>query len=274
MYILSDVLYGLTFYVVKYRRNIVMNNLLIAFPEKTEKERLLIAKKFYRNLVDTFLETIKLITASDKFINRHFTGNWDLVNSIYPSGRKVHLFMGHNFNWEWGNTAGATQLEFPFIGVYLPLSSKIFERLFKYLRSRKGTILVRATYIKQDMIPHRNKQYLIGLVADQNPGGGLEKALWFDFFTKPAPFLNQPARHAIVNNSVIVFAFIHKRKRGYYEVVFNIAEEDPAKSNEREITKKFVRYLEDVIREYPDMWLWSHRRWRHEWKEGYEEIIK
>lgn len=273
LYILSDALYALTFYVVKYRRDIVMNNLLIAFPEKTEKERLLIAKKFYHNLVDTFLETIKLITASDKFINKHFTGNWDVVNSVYPTGKKVHLFMGHNFNWEWGNAAGATQLHFPFIGIYYPLTNKVFDRLFKHLRSRKGTLLIRATHMKEDMIQHRSKQYLMGLVADQNPGSRIERALWFNFFNKPVPFLNQPSKHAIANNSVVVFAFIHKIKRGYYDVVFSIAEENPQASSEAAITEKFVRYLEDVIRQYPDMWLWSHRRWRHEWKEEYAEII-
>jgi KDO2-lipid IV(A) lauroyltransferase len=272
LYILSDALYGLAFYIVKYRRDVVMNNLKIAFPEKTEEERLRIAKKFYHNLVDTFIETIKMISASDKFILRHFTGNWEVLNNVYPTGRKVHLFIGHNFNWEWGNVAGAHELKFPFIGIYLPLSNKIFDRLFIKLRSRGGTILVRATHMREDILPHRNKQYLIGMAADQNPGH-LPVAVWFNFFNRPTPFLVQPARAAIVNNSIAAFAFIRKKKRGYYEVVFTIAEENIDNTNEIELTGRFVKYLENVIRQYPDMWLWSHRRFRHEWKEEYGRVV-
>lgn len=272
LYILSDALYGLVFYIVKYRRDIVMSNLKIAFPEKTEEERYQISKNFYHNLVDTFIETIKMLSASDRYIMKRFTGNWDVVNQLYPTGRKVHLFLGHNFNWEWGNVAASHQLKFPFVAIYLPLSSKIFDRLFKTIRSRGGTILVRATHMREDMLPHRSKQYLIGMAADQNPGH-LPVATWYNFFSKPAPFLTQPAKAAITNNSIAVFAFIRKKKRGHYEAVFTVAEENVAATNQVELTRKFVRYLEDVIRQYPDMWLWSHRRWRHDWKEEYGKIV-
>jgi Kdo2-lipid IVA lauroyltransferase/acyltransferase len=272
LYFLSDIIYVFVFYISRYRRDVVMNNLLIAFPGKTERERLLIAKKFYHNMVDTIVETVKLFTASEKFIQKHFTGNWELINNIKPSGRKVHLHIGHNFNWEWGNAAAGKKLSLPFIAVYLPLSNKIFERMFVRLRSRNGTLLVRATHMQEDLLPYRNEQYLLGLAADQNPGS-LTKALWFNFFDRPTPFLNQPAKHAIRNDCIVVFGFIHKKRRGYYDVVFSIAEENPRNVDEVDLTRRFVRHLEDVIRQYPDMWLWSHRRWRHEWKEGYTEII-
>jgi KDO2-lipid IV(A) lauroyltransferase len=77
----------------------------------------------------------------------------------------------------------------------------------------------------------------------------------------------------MMNNAAVVFAFIHKIRRGYYQAVFTVAEEDPLASTEQEITGKFVRYLEDVIRTYPDMWLWSHRRWKWEWKKEYGEVM-
>ena len=74
-------------------------------------------------------------------------------------------------------------------------------------------------------------------------------------------------------DTVVVFAFIHKPRRGYYEAVFSLAEKDPSSFTEQQLTEKFVRYLEEVIRQYPDMWLWSHRRWKWEWKPEYGEII-
>lgn len=271
LYVLSDGIYGFVFHINRYRRDIVMNNLRVAFPEKTEKERLRIAKKFYHNMIDTFIETIKMLSVSNRFIQKHFTGNWEVINDLKPTGRKVQLHLGHNFNWEWGNAAGAKQLQLPFVGAYMPLKNKILNRFFYNLRSRYGTLLVSATNMREDMIPYRNTQYMIGLATDQNPGHPAS-GLWFTFFGRPTPFLSKTAKNAIANNCAVVFGFIHKKKRGYYNVVFTLVEENAAHTTEVELTRKFVRYMEDVIRKYPDMWLWSHRRWKHEWKEEYGEV--
>jgi Kdo2-lipid IVA lauroyltransferase/acyltransferase len=272
LYVLADGFYGLAFYIIKYRRDVVMNNLLIAFPEKTEKERIIIAKKFYHNLIDMFIETIKMVSSSDKSIAKRVTANWGLVNDIKPGGKSVQLHLGHNFNWEWGNAALAKNTVFKLLAVYMPFSSKIFERLFYKLRTRNGCVFLRATHMREDFLPYRNTQYVLGLVADQNPGHP-NSALWVNFFGRPTAFLKGPAKAAIANNAVVVFAFIHKPRRGHYEAVFSLGEENPAAFTEEELTKKFVIYLEEVIRQYPEMWLWSHRRWKWEWKPEYGKII-
>jgi KDO2-lipid IV(A) lauroyltransferase len=271
LYLISDCIYGLMFYVIKYRKEVVMNNLLIAFPEKSEVERTAIAKKFYRNLIDTFIETIKMITVSKKFILKRCKCNWEVINDLKATGRSVQVHLGHNFNWEWGNLAGAENINFPFLAVYMPISNRIFERIFYKLRTRGGTKMLRATHMAQDFVPYRNTQYLMGLVADQNPGspGG---AWWFDFFGRPTPFVKGPAKAAILNDTAVVFAFINRPRRGYYEGVLTLAEHSAKSCDEIPLTGKFVQYLETVIREYPDMWLWSHRRWKHEWKEEYGPV--
>jgi len=272
LYLFSDAVYGLVYYIIKYRQDVVMINLLIAFPEKTEKERIAIAKKFYHNLIDTFFETIKMISASNKFLGKRLVANWELLNNIKPTGKSVQLHLGHNFNWEWGNVVLSDKTAYKLLAVYMPFANKIFERLFYELRTRNGAIFLRATSMKEDFMPYRNIQYLLGLIADQNPGHP-NSAWWVNFFGRPTPFLKGPAKGAIVNETVVVFAFIHKPKRGYYEAVFSLATEDPALISEQELTKKFVVYLEDVIRQYPEMWLWSHRRWKWEWKTEYGAII-
>jgi KDO2-lipid IV(A) lauroyltransferase len=273
LYILADAIYALVYYVFGYRRKIVMANLLIAFPEKTEEERKKIAKRFYHNLIDTFIETVKLITASKKFILKRCKCNWEVINDLKSTGRSVQVHLGHNFNWEWGNVAGAQNIDFPFLVVYMPISSPIFEKMFYRLRSRSGTILLRATHMREDFVAYRNTQYLMGLAADQNPGhpaGGW----WFNFFGRPTPFVKGPAKAAKLNNTAVAFAFIHRPRRGYYEGVISLAEMNATDADEIELTGKFVKYLEDVIRQYPDMWLWSHRRWKHEWKEEYGPVYQ
>ena len=250
-----------------------MSNLLQAFPEKTEKERIVIAKKFYKNLTDMFLETIKMISVSDKFIAKRFTANWELIQALEPTGKSVQVHLGHNFNWEWGNSILTNYTDFNFLAVYMPITNKIFEKLFYKLRTRNGAIFLRATSMREEFLPYRHTHYLLGLVADQSPGDPAH-AWWFNFFNIPTSFLKGPAKGARLNNTAVVFAFIHKPRRGFYEAVFQLATEDPASLTEQEITGKFVAYLEEVIRQYPDMWLWSHRRWKWKWKPEYGEIIR
>jgi len=273
LYFFADGFYGLAYYVFKYRRDVVMNNLLIAFPEKTEKERIAIAKKFYHNFIDMFFETIKMLSVSEKVLEKRFTANWDVVNKIHPSGKSIQVHIGHNFNWEWGNMILTKKTLYRLLAVYMPFTSKITERLFYKLRTRNGAIFLRATNMKEDFLPYRNTQYLLGLVADQNPGHP-GNAWWYNFFGKPTPFLKGPAKAAIANDAAVVFGFIHKPRRGYYEAFFSLATENPTSLTEQELTKKFVENLEDVIRQYPDMWLWSHRRWKYEWKPEYGELLK
>lgn len=272
LYVLADGFYVLLYYIIKYRRDIVMNNLLIAFPEKKEQERIAIAKKFYHNLTDMFIETIKMVSASDKFIAKRVKANWEVVNAIYPTGKSVQLQLGHNFNWEWANNVFVNETPFKLLAVYMPITNKIFEKLFYKLRTRNGAIFLKATQMREEFLPYRNTQYLLGLIADQNPGHP-NSAWWCNFFGKPTAFLKGPAKGAIMNDTVVVFAFIHKPRRGYYEAVFSLAEKHPSSLTEQQLTEKFVRYLEEVIRQYPDMWLWSHRRWKWEWKPEYGEII-
>jgi len=272
LYVLSNGFYGLVFYVFKYRRDVVMKNLLIAFPEKTEKERIGIAKKFYHNLMDMFIETIKMISASDKFLAKRVKANWEAINAIYPSGKNVQVHLGHNFNWEWGNIVLVRETAFKILAVYMPIANKVFEKLFYKLRTRNGAIFLRATHMKEEFLPYQQTQYLLGLIADQNPGYPAN-AWWFNFFGRPTPFVKGPAKAAIANNTAVIFAFINKPRRGYYEATFSLAETNPEDFTEQELTEKFVRYLENIIRTYPDMWLWSHRRWKWEWKPEYGEII-
>jgi len=271
LYILSDGFYALVYYALGYRRKVVMSNLQIAFPEKTEAERKAIGKKFYKNFIDSFIETIKMVSASDAYIEKRVSGNWELLNEVYSTGRSLQIHLGHTFNWEWANLVGAKLMRYTFLGVYMPINNKTFDRLFRKLRSKSGSVLLPATDMRRAMIPWRNKQYAIGLVADQAPSNP-EKSFWLSFFGKPTPFVTGPETGARASNIPVVFANIEKKRRGYYNVVFTVAEDQPATLERGELTLRYARYLENVIRQQPDMWLWSHRRWKREWKEDYQKL--
>jgi KDO2-lipid IV(A) lauroyltransferase len=271
LYVLSDAFYVLVYHLLGYRKKVVFDNLKIAFPEKSEAERKRIAKKFYHNFIDTFIETIKMVSASDKYIQKRVSGNWEVLNDLHKTGRSLQIHLGHTFNWEWANLAGARAMHYTFLGVYMPISNKIFERLFRKLRSKSGAILLPATNMRQAMIPWRNRQYALGLVADQAPASP-EKSFWMNFFGRPTPFVTGPETGARGGNIPVVFANIEKPRRGYYKVIFTLAETEPGSLPRGELTYRYVIYLEDVIRRNPDMWLWSHRRWKKEWKEEYRKL--
>jgi Kdo2-lipid IVA lauroyltransferase/acyltransferase len=268
LYGISDLLYALIFYVFGYRKTVVLQNLAIAFPDKSQQERVLIAKKFYRNFIDTFIETIKLFSASEEFMRKRFAVNLDIFDQLHRSGKKVQVHLGHNFNWELASLAVCSVSPFVFLAVYMPIENKAIDRVFKKLRGRTGAIFIPATNMRNSLFPYRHEQYLLALVADQVPGN-MSKAYWLNFFGRPTPFVQGPERGAMAGNIPVVFASISKVKRGFYSCSFLLATENPANMEQGQLTRMYRDYLEEVICKSPEMWLWSHRRWKREWKPEY-----
>ncbi|MHA4808243.1 lysophospholipid acyltransferase family protein [Flavitalea flava] len=268
LYFLSDAIYGLVYHVLGYRKKVVMDNLRIAFPEKTETELTHIAKKFYHNFLDSFIEVIKLISAGDAFLQKRFTVDLSDLDELYKTGKSCQIHLGHTFNWEWGQLVLSKLTKYKLLVVYMPITNKILERLFYKLRTRSGNVFLPATDMRNAMVPYQQTQYLLGLVADQNPGN-THTAYWLRFFDRPTPFVSGPEKGARSSNLPVVFACIEKPRRGYYHATVKLGTSDPSLLAEGELTRKYVRYLETVIRRNPDMWLWSHRRWKHSWKAEY-----
>ena len=274
LYILADGIYGLVYYVLGYRRKVVMQNLAAAFPEKTDAERKIIAKKFYHNFIDTFIETIKMLSCSEEFLRKRFSGNWEVVSELYDKGYSCQIHLGHNFNWEWGNAAIAAAIPHRVAVVYMPIQSKAMDRLFLKLRARAGSEMIPATpteAFRTGLKQLRQHRHALILAADQSPGDP-EKAYWLNFLNRPTGFVTGPEKSARLNRLPVFFTVISKKRRGYYHAEQILATTEPRNLKEGELTLMFVRFLEDVIRKYPENWLWSHRRWKKEWKPEYGKM--
>jgi Kdo2-lipid IVA lauroyltransferase/acyltransferase len=268
LYVLSDGIYVLVYHMIGYRKKVVMSNLEIAFPEKTSEERIRIAKKFYHNFIDSFIEVIKLISASQAFLQKRFTADTGELNELYKTGKSCQLHLGHTFNWEWGHLALTKLTPYQILVVYMPITNQKFEKLFYRLRTRSGNVFLPATNMREAITPYLQTQYLLGLVADQNPSNS-STSYWLNFFGRPTPFASGPEKGARLANLPVIFASIIKPRRGYYHATLKVGAHDASRLTEGELTLRYVRYLEGVIRLNPDMWLWSHRRWKHAWKEEY-----
>ncbi|MBA2744790.1 MAG: lipid A biosynthesis acyltransferase [Flavisolibacter sp.] len=271
LYLFSDFFYFLVFYIIGYRKSVVLNNLQSAFPEKSEKERIRIAKQFYKNFIDTLIETVKLFSAGKNFIMRHVKADISIFHEYFEQKQKVQVHMGHNFNWELQNLYGSINAKQVFLGVYMPLENKIVNRVLLKMRSKFGTVLMPATQMRKAMLPYRNETYILGLIADQTPANP-DNAYWVEFFGRPTAFLKGPEKGAKAGNHPVVFSFCTKTSRGHYELNLKVLEQNPALLDEGVLTARYAQCLEENIRRHPDMWLWSHRRWKHEWNEKYKII--
>jgi KDO2-lipid IV(A) lauroyltransferase len=248
-----------------------MSNLKIAFPGKEEKELKKISKQFYHNLTDSFVEIIKLISMSDKTFDKRCKGDFSIINDLVKRGKNVQLHAGHQFNWEMGSLLMSRSVTaIPTYAVYIPIKNTAMERLFLKIREKYGTRFIKATEFREKREEIFKDRFVFFLGADQNPGKPAT-GYWQNYFTKPAPFITGPEVGGIKNDTAIVFVRSKIIKRGHYVLECTLCTENGATTAHGEITRAFRDFLEKIIREEPDNYLWTHRRWKWDYKEEYKE---
>jgi KDO2-lipid IV(A) lauroyltransferase len=271
LYWLSDIVAFFLYYVFGYRKDVVMANLLQGFPAKTEAERISIAKKFYRNFTDNWTETLKLLSMSKQSMNKRITGNFEVFHQLYATGKAIQVNLGHFFNWELMTLHAGINQPYTFLTVYLPQSNKIMNKLVLYVRGRWGNPLLPSLDMARAIIPWRKKQYLLALGADQSPVPP-DNAYWLNFLNKPAGFVKGPEKYARGQGIPVVMMTTTRKKRGHYHFDYFLLCEDPKSLPEGELIRQYVRHLEENIQLQPDLYLWSHKRWKHPWKYEYEKL--
>ena len=264
LYILSDLLFYLAYYVVRYRRKTVYNNLKMVFPEKTEKEITRICKASYRNSTDTFIESIKSLNISeDEMKSRFRFKNIEVIHEIEKKNQSIILMCGHFNGFEWIFIIDR-YIKSNVHAVYKRLSNKYFDRLMKKIRSKYNGILIHTKEARQIIAENskNNSLDLYGFAPDQTPR--LKKAVHWNYFMNIwVPIHTGAEILAKQHNLALVFMRIRKLKRGYYETVFEKITTNPKDYKDYEITDKFMKLVENQIYDEPTLYLWSHRRWKH-----------
>lgn len=264
LYLLSDVMYGLLYYVLSYRKKVVMNNLRASFPEKSEQELNKICKDFYHYLCDMFLETFKTLTISKEAMVKRcaFTPETiALFNQLAEEKKSVILVMGHKGNWEWAGNSFSILLQQQLYVIYHPLSNKGMDALMYKMRTRFGTKLYAMQDTFREMVKNRKEINATAFIADQSPQPAT--AHWTTFLNQDTPVFKGTEKIAQKMNYPVVYVAVNKVKRGYYSVEASILIENPTNEAEGVITDVHTRKLEQDIIAQPSTWLWSHRRWKH-----------
>ena len=263
LYILSDLLFFMFFYVVKYRKDVVFTNLRNSFPEKTQDEISKIAKSFYHNLSDITVESIKGLTMSkSELLKRYKVLNPELEKKIFENGKGVIALGSHYANWEWGVLSFSLQFSHQPYGLYKPLSNKYTDNYIRKSRAAWGMNLVPINETYQHFKKEFKKPPMHIMVSDQSPSN-LKKAYWIRFLNQDTPCLHGAESYAKQTNMPVIYGNVQRLKRGYYEVTLIHVISKPLERDDGEITKMFHEILEEIIIKKPEDWLWSHKRWKH-----------
>lgn len=273
LFLLSDGIFLLVFYVVRYRRKLVWKNLTSCFPEKQEEEIHQIERAFYHWLCDYFAETIKLLSISNESLLRHveFRG-LEQIEKVFDEGRDCAGILGHYGNWEWLSATSLSFSRYPdgVTGlIYHPLYNEAVNQLFIDLRSAHGGLCVP----KQDILRHliklkrENKHTLFGYISDQSPKWE-NMHLWLNFLNHDTPVFTGAERIMQKMNNAVFYIDMERPSRGHYIFTYKPIALEAAKEPEFAITRRFFQLLEENIRQQPAFYLWTHNRW----KRGREEF--
>lgn len=263
LYGVSDILYVFVYKIVKYRRKVVYDNLRKCFPDRDEKWIKEVERKFYHHLADLVLESVKNFSINAETTQIRMKGyNQEIANKFHSEGRSIVICGGHYCNWELWAMASPGQLKHEMIGVYKQLSNPFFNEKMKQSRARFGMKLVPTVECGKFLRENTSLLKAVVLAFDQSPSNP-EKCIWVDFLGRKTASYFGAEKYARDFNMPIIYGRMKKVKRGFYEVRYELLVENPMEWSQGDITRKLYSILEEEIAEVPELWLWSHKRWKH-----------
>lgn len=263
LYALSDALAFFLYHVIGYRRKVVYDNLRRSFPVKTDQEIKALARAAYRNLTDVTLETLKSFTLSIPEMERRcLCLNPEILNHSLDQGQSLILTGSHLGNWEYSGLSMPPQFHGATVTAYKPLTNKKMDVYLNRARSRTGMEMAAMDEVFREIRKRSGEPTVFILLADQSPSSR-KSAHWVEFLGQETASL--PGADVLGRKfGLPVFYYRVRRthRRGFYEVEFAEICSNPAAAEEMSITRAFAKRLEADIREHPEQWLWSHKRWK------------
>lgn len=263
LHAIARVGYFFLYYILRYRRKVVNENLRSSFPEKSIAEIGIIEKTYFRYLADLIFEVVKLSSISDKeLIRRVKFNNLELATNYINRGDSILACTGHYGNWELGMLALGLRIPATAYVIYKPLSSTIFDAWFYRIRTRTANLFIPMRQTLRSVVATKNNSTMFCFAGDQTPAKDDAK-VWIDFLHQPTAVLTGIEKIAMQTNRPVIYFNMQLVKRGYYEVDCYLMAERPQELGEWELTKRNFSKLEQIINREPAYWLWSHKRWKH-----------
>lgn len=262
LYALSDILCIIMYHVVGYRRKVVMDNLKNSFPDKSDKERTRIAKKFYSHFCDLALESLKMFTIAEKDAKERMVYfDAHVAQKYYDQGKSLIVAMAHYNNWEMVAVTVDQAIPHQAYAIYKPLTNVYFDKKMLTSREKYGLKMIHNKRVKRDFEGMKNDLTATFFLIDQAPSFH-STPHWMTFLNQETGVLVGTERYANDYDFPVVFLDVQKPKRGYYTARFVDVTGEPRSTAPGEITEKVTRMLEAHIVDKPEFWLWSHKRWK------------
>lgn len=263
LYILSDILYFIFRYVIRYRRKVMKDNLTQSFPKYTDAQIEVVLAKAYQNLCDVTLEAVKGLTLSQSQIMvRYRITNPELLDEAFAKKQSVILTGAHYANWEWGVRSWSLWFRHIVIGIYKPLGNKTVEAYLNARRADFGMQLAGPKETRKVIGRAHIESCMYVLMGDQSPHN-LNTCHWVNFFHRETAWLQGVAEIAQQQNFSIYYLDTQRIKRGFYESKIILLQANPNQSIAHDISAQYAAKVEHIITQKPENWLWSHRRWKH-----------
>lgn len=263
LYFVSDFLFLITCCVVRYRKQLVKQNLRQTFPDKPEAEIRKITREFYRNLSDYVVETLKLLTINrDELIKRVVFTNPEVLAAHTGQQQSVLVLASHTFNWEWLLAAGSIQLPAQLDFVYQAQRSRFANQFSLAGRCRFGAYPIERFQVGRENLSRKNLVRIVAIVADQYPGLQRDKKIIIPFLHRDTAFFLAPQILANTTGFPVYYAQVRKTGRGYYSVEFQFLGNPPFPDDTDTLIHRYAAAIERSICQRPAEWLWSHNRWK------------
>lgn len=261
LYAKSNVWYFLLYRVAGYRKEVVLRNLRNSFPDKDEKELKRIAGLFYRHLCDLIVESIKLFSISEKQLKKRMHCVNPEIFEPYKD-RTVVLIGGHYSNWEWYAAFANLHTPQQAVALYTPIHNTFLDNKMKKARERLGIQMKHARTMASVYRDSKRTPLAVIYATDQNPPNR-DAAYWMEFLYQDTGVFMGTEHFAVKGNHPVIYGELRKPKRGHYEVEYKVLTDHPSDTTFGEVTRLHTKALEATIQKRPELWLWSHKRWKN-----------
>jgi KDO2-lipid IV(A) lauroyltransferase len=264
LYLFSDFIYLIVYYIIGYRKKTVRENLALALPHLSDEERLIIEKKSFRHLCDIFLEMIKTMTISKEEISKRFVfTNLEVYKKLEAKEKSISMMMAHYASYEWAISMNA-YVTYSAFAIYKKIANPYFDKLVRNIRSKFKASLITTKETVPYIIKNKKNYELsiFGFASDQSPK--VSSAFhWQKFMGIEVPVHTGAEMLSKKYDMNVIFLKVKKVKRGFYEASLEVLSENASKVPNYEITDKFLKLVEQQIYEAPEYYLWTHKRWKH-----------
>ncbi len=269
LYILSDIAYGITYYLIGYRKKTVRENLALTLPHLSAEERLIIEKKSYQHMCDMFLEMIKTMKISRPEIEKRFVfTNMEVYHQLEKQQKSIIIMSSHYASYEWLISVNY-HTNFEGFAVYKKINNQYFDELVKKIRGKFNAHLIHIFETASVIRSNENQQIkgVYGLAADQSPQ--LKKnSHWEKFLGVEVPVYTGGEALSKKFDMNVLYLKVKKVKRGHYQATFEVLADDVQTLPKFELTKRYLQKVEEQIYEAPEYYLWTHKRWKHRGKKN------